>query len=674
VVRAWILIFLAFSASLLARPSLRKLASLVWGDDGHRLRRILEIEDQRSADKFLLSSLASPSKRVIRAAALAIGRIGDPFALDDLARLLNKKDRESKELAAFSLGLIGGDTAFKLLSQQTQMIKDPDSMAAIIAAAGRAGGENAIPFFSSLILKPDNPPAVADAANRGFGILLSGSSEKWSVPSELLSKLMELSRRGDDAGFSAAFALSRFKGPLTDLNVQELADAVSRAPDPSGRALLCRTLGKIRSILASTILLKELNGDSSAAVRSECAGGLGNQEINETLLSIERKHLQDNSNWVVISLLESIAEQGIGAVSLADSVFGLVNSSPSTWVRGTALKALTRIKPDQARAKTLEILNNPKAPIFTSAVGALGLLGEDQDIDKLANYVGSQDMKIAVAAADIASTLPEEKISSKLKTELKKVLFTGDAGLATLISEIAHRYKWIDFVPPLITCYRKLHARDTLEGKVAILNALGILGGETVIPVLQSALGDPEKLVVEAAVIGLKNSGTPGYNQSSIPLNSRPSRVLPSALEIRSAQGVAVRLKTNRGDIHMRMIDVAPITAENFVHLVRQGFYNGKTFHRVVPNFVIQGGDPRADGYGGPGYFIRDEVSSLKHERGMVGMATAGKDTGGSQFFIDTAPNFHLDGKYTIFAKVFRGMEVADKIDVGDVIISANVE
>jgi cyclophilin family peptidyl-prolyl cis-trans isomerase len=121
-------------------------------------------------------------------------------------------------------------------------------------------------------------------------------------------------------------------------------------------------------------------------------------------------------------------------------------------------------------------------------------------------------------------------------------------------------------------------------------------------------------------------------------------------------------------------LDQAPLVSYNFVKLAREGFFDGKTFHRVVANFVVQGGDPRGDGYGGPGYLIRDAVSPLSHWRGTVGMATAGKDTAGSQLFINFAPNLHLDAAYTIFARVAEGMDVADRLGIGDTVVRATVE
>jgi cyclophilin family peptidyl-prolyl cis-trans isomerase len=111
------------------------------------------------------------------------------------------------------------------------------------------------------------------------------------------------------------------------------------------------------------------------------------------------------------------------------------------------------------------------------------------------------------------------------------------------------------------------------------------------------------------------------------------------------------------------------MTCNNFLHHDGQGFYDGLTFHRVVPDFVVQGGDPRGDGTGGPGYTIRDEINRLRYGRGALGMALAGPDTGGSQFFLTLAPQPHLDGGYTVFGEVIAGEEVLDQIRLGDKIL-----
>jgi cyclophilin family peptidyl-prolyl cis-trans isomerase len=130
-------------------------------------------------------------------------------------------------------------------------------------------------------------------------------------------------------------------------------------------------------------------------------------------------------------------------------------------------------------------------------------------------------------------------------------------------------------------------------------------------------------------------------------------------------------VSTTKGSFTIRFLpDEAPLTVDNFIKLARRGYFRGITVHRVVPNFVIQDGDPRGDGNGGPGYQIRCELNEIPYERGAVGMALSGKDTGGSQWFVTHSPQPHLDGGYTVFGNVVEGMKVVDGIVRGDVIRS----
>jgi len=126
----------------------------------------------------------------------------------------------------------------------------------------------------------------------------------------------------------------------------------------------------------------------------------------------------------------------------------------------------------------------------------------------------------------------------------------------------------------------------------------------------------------------------------------------------------AVKLTTTLGEITIELFeDTMPVTAGNFRKLVEKGFYNGTIFHRVIPGFMIQGGDPKGTGMGGPGYQIKDEFHRAHHnERGTIAMANSGPNTGGSQFFINVADNRRLDPKHPVFGRITVGMDVADKI------------
>ena len=143
----------------------------------------------------------------------------------------------------------------------------------------------------------------------------------------------------------------------------------------------------------------------------------------------------------------------------------------------------------------------------------------------------------------------------------------------------------------------------------------------------------------------------------------------PPEMQIDPSKAYRVTVESSQGVIELELYpEHAPKTVNNFVFLAREGFYDGISFHRVIADFMIQGGDPTGSGRGGPGYKFEDEVAGnpLKHETGVISMANAGPNTNGSQFFITHAPQPHLNGKHTVFGKVVKGKEVVDAIQQGD--------
>lgn len=144
-----------------------------------------------------------------------------------------------------------------------------------------------------------------------------------------------------------------------------------------------------------------------------------------------------------------------------------------------------------------------------------------------------------------------------------------------------------------------------------------------------------------------------------------------SAVELTNKKAV---IQTNKGKIEFEIYPEASKAASNFVFLSKDGFYDGLTFHRVVPGFVVQGGDPAGNGTGGPGYKFEDEPVTRNYDKGIVAMANAGPNTNGSQFFIMLEDNPTLPKNYTIFGKVIAGQEVVDKIAVGDIMSKVTIE
>jgi len=181
----------------------------------------------------------------------------------------------------------------------------------------------------------------------------------------------------------------------------------------------------------------------------------------------------------------------------------------------------------------------------------------------------------------------------------------------------------------------------------------------------------------DTSLFSASPAGQPAQNQVS--LNSMPPKSAkkqysspPPALPVEQITSKKAVIVTNKGTIEFQFLPDAPLAASNFIFLASDHFYDGLTFHRVVPGFVIQGGDPTGTGSGGPGYQFNDEKVTRPYNKGIVAMANAGPNTNGSQFFIMLADN-PLPPQYTIFGQVISGQDVVDKIQVGDVMQSVSI-
>ena len=148
----------------------------------------------------------------------------------------------------------------------------------------------------------------------------------------------------------------------------------------------------------------------------------------------------------------------------------------------------------------------------------------------------------------------------------------------------------------------------------------------------------------------------------------------PPPMTIDTSKQYTATIETEKGNLVLELFaSDTPVTVNNFVFLAREGFYNGTTFHRVVPGFVVQGGDPTGTGTGTPGYYFADEFTEHTHVNGALSMANSGSNTNGCQFFITYAPQHHLDGKHSVFGQLIEGTDVLEKIEQGDTIIRITI-
>jgi cyclophilin family peptidyl-prolyl cis-trans isomerase/HEAT repeat protein len=251
---------------------------------------------------------------------------------------------------------------------------------------------------------------------------------------------------------------------------------------------------------------------------------------------------------------------------------------------------------------------------------------------------------------------------------------------ATLRGEPASPQRvFAELDPELLSAGRRLLSTNLLEARVTLAETLEALADPGLPPATGplEALLEPLSRHPSHAVRTRSRAALRALGREATDLEA--AGVLPVAEPLAPAALAALprraTLRTERGEVVIELHAVrSPATVARFAELARAGFFDGLVFHRVVPGFVAQGGDPRGDGYGGPAWWQRCEDSPLAYERGVVGMALAGRDTGGSQFFITLGPQHHLDGRYTVFGRVVEGMALVDALQVGDPILGVAVE
>ena len=209
---------------------------------------------------------------------------------------------------------------------------------------------------------------------------------------------------------------------------------------------------------------------------------------------------------------------------------------------------------------------------------------------------------------------------------------------------------------------------------IEIVGALGRTGDPAAEPALREALGARQPLLRRAAADALAE--LLGHAVDLPQVEDPPERRVDWTFLRAVGARPRLVLETERGRVVVELdTEEAPLTVQTVLQLAEQGRYDESPFHRVVPDFVVQGGDfERGDGYGGPGYAIRSEFTLLPFERGVIGIASAGKDTEGSQFFLMHSAQPHLDGRYTGVGRVVQGMEVVDRLLEGDRVERASVQ
>lgn len=620
----------------------------------------------------LIRLLADEEARVRRRAALALGRVGLPEAVMPLADLLADENRDVRQMAAFALGLIGDPSARPRL---VAALRDPDAgvQGRAAEALGMLGDRTDADAVSAMVRTHVAAGALGSVASDDLSYPLSPGTEAVRLG------LYALARLGSFDALWASVFDARGEPVSTWWPV---AYAIQRVPDPRGApalltllnipgrytaAFAARGLGAMKAQAAADPLRQIVDRATvDPFVRIEAVRALAALNDTAAVEVLTRRVLDAQAGPALrTEAMNALAE--MATPGSLDLLLDLL-SDPLPAVRGAARRALARLDTDALLSALSALDSDPDWSVRAAEAAALALLPPERARPRLQVLLGDRDLRVVSAALEalVASKAPdaEAALIERLKAE--------DIGVRAAAANRLGELKASAAVPALGEAYRAAAGDSSYVARAAILGALARLDMTVARPVLVDALRDREwALRVRAAALMREGGAGAEVSDAGIRPAAGGRNVSPGEWQalINPPFSPHAYIETDRGviEIELAVLD-APLTVSNFMSLARRGFFDGIAIHRVVPNFVVQAGDPRGDGEGGPGYTIRDELNMRPYLRGTVGMALDWEDTGGSQFFITQSPQPHLDGRYTVFGHVVAGMELVDGLAIGDVI------
>ncbi len=571
-------------------------------------------------------------------------------------------------MAAFALGLIRHGSATAPL---TQALADADPLVRGKAAEalGQIGAKDAAPAIGALARDLARHPAVT---------AMGPDDEKWPAADEA------------EAFKLALFALVRLGAydPLAAAVIENGRPVSSWWPV----AFALQRINDPRAVPALTALTKG-PGKYTVAFAARGLGGAKDPSAAAALLPLleSRRPME-----VQVSAIKSVAR--LNAEAAVDPLIALVsNAATHPNVRLEAVDALGTLKAPAALPVVQDLMTDPWPVMRIAATRAAALIDPETFLIVLASLEPDRDWTVRAAFAGVLATVSPDaavdRVRAMLEDEDKRVWpaalralvqlkvpdavplvlskvkepdFAVRAAVSTLIGEI----KPEGGAAALREAFKIAQPDLAYAARTAVIEALVKFGAAEATETLKLALADKEWAVrVRAAELLTELDPSVDYQAAIRPVPTPALAAYNSPALISPDFSPHVFIDTAKGTIEfeLAMLD-APQTSHNFITLARKGFFNGLAIHRVVPNFVVQDGDSRGDGEGGPGYSIRDELNERPFLRGTVGMALSTRDTGGSQFFIMHSPAPHLDARYTAFGHVVNGMDVVDKIQQGDLI------
>lgn len=619
-------------------------------------RRIYEFQDQRLTDSLRpYFSHENPSYRYL--SALALGSYSDPNAQEGLKSLLSDPYDLVRAAAAYALGQQGdpelGEALLRNFAPDTSG-RFPAANEAILAAIGKTATQERLEQLATVTQY--FPRDTALVTGQAWSIFYFG--RRGLIADQGTNRALELAsnRFPASARYPALAYLSRFVSFLTPEQSLGLIQTFSDLNSSDLRMLQALAIAKDTSDGARTSLIAQLERESDWRVKVNILRGLRNYPYPSVRASLIEQ-LSDGNGLVSLAAAESIL--AIGSAKDATTYWTMGRDSFPWRTAYTLYAAANRYLPlyfadyrgsiNYQLQQRFQKTDNPY-----QKAGVISALGEFpwnyRIIQELGFNADAAVVKSAAVRALAAISQREDfnaffrlssrRVRSDLSLAFKQAIESGDAGMiyeATQALSVEDT-PYTNFYPDLSwarTVLQNLPLPEAVESYRALENAILVLEGKA-----------PKT-----------DYPAPAFNR---PIDWK-------AIDD-AGENPTVRIRTAKGNIDLELWpEMAPGTVSSFLQLATSGFFDGKPYHRVVPNFVVQGGDPRGDGYGATDFSLRTETPPFHWmDSGIIGMASAGRDTEGVQFFLTHSGTPHLDGNYTAFGRVIAGQNILDGLRVGD--------
>jgi len=663
---------------------------------------ILAIEDDRASTPGDLETLVAATRGTLPDLAVrALGRLQRRDVIRHLLPLLANRRTKAEAATALAIALRGRPAeAAAPLEQQRAVLAaliaagnaellqpDPFGLPEIARAVGRLPYQHADDFAEAeaflrrVLVKPfskgDGPRAFAARGleslarlGRKIGTLDEATIDALEAEARLSMPGHEELQRNALAALAAAQQVD-----------SETLDAALRASDPEVRRLAMLSLSGAGSPIADHEVrirsIRQMLSDPSAMVRYEALRAWIRRGIATDGCQPLVDALRDKSLHVALAAIDALGD----ACRDDESMTNIITSEARTpanlgrWHR-EAHAVVALAKRDRARAaiSLLAFASHQTWQVRMYAARAAAIL---EDGDVLARLAMDDDDNVVEAALPPLRRLKGAESDAVFVAALRRGTRKGPKGTILrpyqVLRAAAMALEKADSTRPLVDALAAALQRVSAEqcetsrdARVALIERLGALGSPSQAGVLEPLLTDVDPEVGDAAALVLTR-----WTGRFVRADTPPTRSgnIPTGKELGPGTRVVIEMESG-GRIEIAPSILTPITRHRFLNAVRAGHYDNLTFHRVVPNFVIQGGSPNANEYCGDCPFMRDELGGM-HRRGTLGISTRGRDTGDAQIFVNLVDNARLDYDYTAFASVCSGMEVVDAIQEGDRILRA---